>query len=60
MNNERVTELIDNIEKELRELAEITGEDHISTFLVNNNFHFYTFGENNKLSLNIWRKGETI
>lgn len=39
MNNERVTTLIDLIEENFRELAELTGVNHISAFLINGSFN---------------------
>ncbi len=33
MNNEKVLELVDSIEAALRELVEVTGDAHISTFI---------------------------
>lgn len=38
MNNERVATVIDLIEANFRELAELTGVDHISAFLIRGNF----------------------
>jgi hypothetical protein len=38
MSNERVATVIDLIEANFRELAELTGVDHISAFLIRGNF----------------------
>ena len=38
MDNERVNELIDGIEANFRELAKITGADHISAFIISGRF----------------------
>lgn len=53
MDNERATELINSIEANLRELAEVTGADHISAFIINGNFNIddYTDLENQKFSV---------
>lgn len=58
MDNEKVLELVDSIEAALRELVEVTGDQHISSFIVNNHFHFYTFGEDGKPIIDIWREGK--
>lgn len=57
MDNEKVLELIDTIEAAIRELAEVTGADHISAFLFKGRFNIddYTDLENQKFS--VFRKG---
>lgn len=61
MDNEKVLELVDRIEATFRDLAAVTGEDHISSFILNGHFflqsspndkgqsllHFYREGGSN-------------
>ena len=57
MDNERVEELADIIEKALRELLEISGEDYINGFIVNGNFNMYTMNNKKTGKIDIWRSG---
>lgn len=58
MNNEKVLELVNIIEATLRELAEITGEHYISTFVMNGSFHLCSDqNENGQTILNFYRSG---
>lgn len=52
MDNENALELIQSIEAAFRELAEVTGVDHISAFLIGGNFNIddYTDLDNQKFS----------
>lgn len=38
MNNEKVVELVNTIEKAFRELQKVTGEEHISAYIYCGNF----------------------
>lgn len=42
---DKTTELIEIIEANFRELAELTGEDHISAFIINGSFYLQSFGK---------------
>lgn len=59
MNNERVVELADIIEKALRELLDISGENNITSFIVNGHFHMFTSTREQKATskIDIWRSG---
>lgn len=58
MDNENVLELVDRVEADLRELAKITGEDHISAFIVEGNFNLTSFkNEKGQTVLNFFREG---
>lgn len=58
MDNEKVLELVDRIEADLRELAKITGEDHISAWILNNHFTLTSFvNETGQTVLNFFREG---
>lgn len=50
--SEKEWKIISRIEKEMRKLAEETGVDHISCFLINGNFNIedYTDIDNQKFS----------
>lgn len=38
--------LIEEIEANFRKLVELTGEDHISAFIINGSFYLQSFGKN--------------
>lgn len=52
MGNEKVLELVGRIEEDFRELQAITGDDHISAFLIGGSFALYSYeGEERKLDI---------
>lgn len=58
MDNEKVLELVNRIEANLRDLAAVTGEDHISAFIINGNFNLNSFkNENGQTVLDFFREG---
>ena len=58
MNNKKVISLVNRIEADLRKLAELTGEEHISAFVVDNNFILTSFkNEHGQTTLDFYREG---
>jgi hypothetical protein len=43
MDNEKVLEIVDRIEAALRELAKVTGEEHISAYILSGCFSLESF-----------------
>lgn len=61
MNNEKVLKLVDRIEAAFRELAAVTGEDHISAFIINGSFSLNSAPDKHgQILLSIWRGGNDI
>lgn len=56
MNNKKVLKLVDRIEADLRQLAEITGSDYISAFIVDGAFNMDN-GNTGNDGLDVFRKG---
>ena len=57
MDNKKVLKLVDRIEADLRGLAKITGEDHISAFILEGNFNLTSFAnETGQTLLNFFRE----
>lgn len=56
MDNAKVLELVNRIEAAARELAEITGEEHISVYVYKGSFGLEGgYDENGQKSLNFYR-----
>lgn len=58
MANEIVLKLVDRIEAAFRELAAVTGEDHISSFILNGHFFLNSVpNDKGKALLDFHREG---
>lgn len=55
-NNPKVIELVDRIEAAFRELVEVTGEQHISAFILNGSFLMQIVNEYDETILDIYHK----
>ena len=53
MNNKKVLKLVDRIEADLRQLAEITESNYISVFILDGSFNM----DNGGNGLDVYRKG---
>lgn len=53
----KVSKLVDSIEASLRELASLTGDVHISAFIVDGTFNLLSYNNQNKKVLDIYRGG---
>ncbi len=56
LDNEKVIEIVNRIEADFRELQKVTGEEHISAFIISGNFHLISFAdENGQTKLDFFR-----
>lgn len=53
----KVSKLVDSIEASLRELASLTGEEHISAFIIGGNFSLLSYNKHGETGLDIYRGG---
>ena len=53
----KVNKLVDSIEANLRELASLTGDIHISAFIVDGGFNLLSYNNQNVKILDIYRGG---
>lgn len=61
MDNEKVIEIVNRIEADFRELVEVTGEGHISAFIINGAFSLNSAAtENGQILISFYREGGGI
>lgn len=58
MDNKKVLKLVNRIEAAFRELVAVTGEDHISSFILNGHFFLQSVpNDKGKTLLDFYREG---